>query len=68
MQIIYKKTFEKQLLNIVNYIAKDKINEPFAVINADDFYGKDSFIAIASYLMAIDEGIDNKFCSFFLGF
>jgi len=26
MQIIYKKTFEKQLLNIVNYIAKDKIN------------------------------------------
>ena len=43
-------------------VAKDKINEPFAVINADDFYGKDSFIAIASYLMAIDEGIDNKFC------
>jgi len=26
MQIIYKKAFEKQLLNIVNYIAKDKIN------------------------------------------
>ncbi len=26
MQIIYKKTFEKQLLQIVNYIAKDKIN------------------------------------------
>jgi len=26
MQIIYKKTFEKQLLHIVNYIAKDKIN------------------------------------------
>ncbi len=43
-------------------VAKDKINEPFAVINADDFYGKDSFIAIASYLMAIDEGVDNKFC------
>jgi len=43
-------------------VAKDKINEPFAVINADDFYGKDSFIAIASYLMAIDESVDNKFC------
>jgi plasmid stabilization system protein ParE len=26
MQIIYKKTFEKQLLNILKYIAKDKIN------------------------------------------
>ncbi len=26
MQIIYKKTFEKQLLHIVNYIAKDKIS------------------------------------------
>jgi len=26
MQIIYKKTFEKELLHIVNYIAQDKIN------------------------------------------
>ena len=26
MQIIYKKTFENQLLHIVNYIAKDKVN------------------------------------------
>ena len=26
MQIIYKKTFEKQLLHIVNYIAQDIIN------------------------------------------
>lgn len=26
MQIIYKKTFKNQLLQIVNYIAKDKIN------------------------------------------
>lgn len=26
MQIIYKKTFEKQLLDIVDYIAKDKVN------------------------------------------
>jgi plasmid stabilization system protein ParE len=26
MQIIYKKTFEKQLLHIINYIAKDKVN------------------------------------------
>jgi len=26
MQIIYKTTFEKQLLHIVNYIARDKVN------------------------------------------
>ena len=26
MQIIYKKTFEKQLLHIVDYITQDKIN------------------------------------------
>ncbi|MBN1252360.1 MAG: nucleotidyltransferase [Bacteroidales bacterium] len=43
-------------------VAREKIKEPFAVINADDFYGKDSFSAISSYLMAVDEGINNKFC------
>lgn len=30
--------------------AKDKIKEPFAVINADDFYGKDAFRVIANFL------------------
>ena len=29
--------------------AKDIINEPFVVINADDFYGKESFIAVADF-------------------
>ncbi len=33
--------------------AKDKINEPFAVINADDFYGKDAYIKAAEYLKDI---------------
>ncbi len=32
------------------YCAKDKINEPFAVINADDYYGKDAYIKASSYL------------------
>ncbi len=32
------------------YCAKDKINEPFAVINADDFYGKDAFFKASEYL------------------
>ena len=33
---------------------KDKVNEPFAVINADDFYGKESFEALSKYLKNID--------------
>lgn len=30
--------------------AKDVINEPFAVINADDFYGRDAFVKAATFL------------------
>lgn len=30
--------------------AKDLINEPFAVINADDFYGEDAYKVVADYL------------------
>ena len=30
--------------------AKDKVNGPFAVINADDFYGRDAFIKAADFL------------------
>ena len=30
--------------------AKDKIKEPFAIINADDFYGYDAFQKAAEYL------------------
>lgn len=30
--------------------AKDKIQEPFCVINADDFYGTDSFVKMANFL------------------
>ena len=30
--------------------AKDLIHEPFAVINADDYYGKDAFAAMAASL------------------
>ncbi len=32
------------------YCAKDLIHEPFAVINADDYYGKDAFSAMAASL------------------
>jgi len=35
-------------------MAKGLINEPFAVINADDFYGQDSFKVMAEYLKSIE--------------
>lgn len=31
-------------------VANEKTNEPFAVANADDFYGRDSFQAVAKFL------------------
>lgn len=39
--------------------AKETIKEPFAVINADDFYGKDSFEKAADFL--INECTDEKY-------
>lgn len=32
------------------YSCKDLVNENFAVINADDFYGRDSFVQLADFL------------------
>ena len=32
---------------------EDKVNEPFMIINADDFYGRDAFIQGANYLKEI---------------
>lgn len=31
-------------------VAEHVVNEPFAVINADDFYGRDAFVQIADFL------------------
>ncbi|WP_276373289.1 sugar phosphate nucleotidyltransferase [Chryseolinea sp. H1M3-3] len=36
--------------------ARDVIKEPFVVINADDFYGKESFIAVADFFQKEDKG------------
>ena len=41
-------------------MGKDVIKEPFAVINADDFYGRESFAIIADWLSR-QEG-ENKYC------
>ncbi len=40
--------------------AKNVINEPFAVINADDFYGRDAFVKCADFLN--NEVSAKKYC------
>lgn len=42
-------------------MGKNVIKEPFAIINADDFYGRDSFSVMAKELMAM-EGKKNQYC------
>jgi NDP-sugar pyrophosphorylase family protein len=36
--------------------ARNVINEPFVVINADDFYGKESFMSVANFFSNDNEG------------
>ena len=42
-------------------MGKDVINEPFAVINADDFYGRDSFSILGKELTQMDRK-QNDYC------
>ena len=42
-------------------MGKDVIKEPFAVINADDFYGRDSFAVLGAELSQMD-GKKNDYC------
>lgn len=37
------------------------INEPFAVINCDDYYGKDAFHVMGKFLSELPEGSQNKY-------
>ena len=39
----------------------DVIQEPFAVINCDDFYGRDSFQVMGKFLSALPEGSKNTY-------
>ena len=41
-------------------MGKDVIREPFAVINADDYYGRESFQVLADYLRSI-EGTEGRY-------
>lgn len=42
-------------------MAKDVIHEPFAIINADDFYGRDAFMVIGDYLRTL-ENTKGQYC------
>ena len=42
-------------------MGKDVIKEPFAVINCDDFYGRDSFNVMAKFLSELPEGSTGKY-------
>ena len=43
------------------WAAKDVINEPFVIINADDFYGYDTFKVTAQFLSQLNNS-DNTYC------
>lgn len=43
-------------------MGKEVINEPFAVINADDFYGRDSFAVLGRWLSELPEDAKNRYC------
>ena len=42
-------------------MGKDVIHEPFAVINADDFYGRESYKILADYLSKLND-TRNQYC------
>ena len=43
-------------------MGKEVINEPFAVITADDIYGRDSFAVLGRWLSELPEGAKNRYC------
>lgn len=42
-------------------MAKDVVNEPFCVINCDDFYNRDAFMVIGKFLSELPEGSRNSY-------
>ena len=43
-------------------MARDAINEPFAVINADDFYGRESYRIMHDFLTRTTEEVPGQYC------
>ncbi|MBQ9638407.1 MAG: nucleotidyltransferase [Bacteroidales bacterium] len=42
-------------------MAKEVIHEPFAIINADDFYGRDAFMVMAQHLRSLEQS-EGRYC------
>ena len=42
--------------------ARRSVMEPFAVINADDFYGKEAYQTIADYFKKLPKDLNNQYC------
>lgn len=42
--------------------ASTLLDKPFAVINADDYYGKEAFVQIADFLKNVPEGSEAHYC------
>lgn len=42
--------------------ARDEVKEPFCVINADDFYGRDAFARVGEFLRAGQDGAALRLC------
>lgn len=48
-------------------MAKDVVKENFAIINADDFYGREAFMSMAEYLKSVDkESMDFSMMAYLL--
>jgi dTDP-glucose pyrophosphorylase len=48
-------------------MAKDVVKENFAIINADDFYGREAFVSMAKYLKSVDkESLDFSMMAYLL--
>lgn len=43
-------------------MAKDAIHEPFAVINADDFYGRESYKIMHDFLVRTSSEVSGQYC------
>jgi UTP-glucose-1-phosphate uridylyltransferase len=44
------------------WVAKEKIKEPFCVINADDFYGRGAYQLAYKFQSDLDNLINNRYC------
>jgi UTP-glucose-1-phosphate uridylyltransferase len=44
------------------WVARDIVREPFAVINADDFYGREAYEQAAGFLSDMDNLLHSRYC------